>query len=283
MRPLRQVIDGSAGRPILLDIYYAEVPAQGIVVFLHGFKGFKDWGPFPLAALMGSRMGFHYVTFNFSYNGTTIDHPEDLIDLEAFGNNNLYIELCDAERVVHFIAHHFEQERRQGTLPFGLIGHSRGGGIALLCGCRHPLVTHIVTWAAVGRFGVHFSKEEIARWKAEGVRYELNSRTGQRLPMYYQYWEVLQQHKSTLDIGAAVAQSAKPIKVFHGTADASVPCTHAQWIKQYNPQCVSLEWVPDADHTFGGKHPWLLQELPNPLDSVLHNSLNFLRTGSTEC
>ena len=39
--------------------------------------------------------GFVFVKFNLSHNGTTIEHPIDFVDLEAFGNNNFAKELDD--------------------------------------------------------------------------------------------------------------------------------------------------------------------------------------------
>ena len=39
------IVDGKHGKPILLDVYWeATDKPKNIVLFAHGFKGFKDWG-----------------------------------------------------------------------------------------------------------------------------------------------------------------------------------------------------------------------------------------------
>jgi uncharacterized protein len=40
-----------------------------VILFVHGFKGFKDWGAFPDACEEFARVGFAVVAFNLSLNG----------------------------------------------------------------------------------------------------------------------------------------------------------------------------------------------------------------------
>jgi dienelactone hydrolase len=39
------------------------------IIFLHGFKGFKNWGPFPFVCEQIASHGFISIAFNFSHNG----------------------------------------------------------------------------------------------------------------------------------------------------------------------------------------------------------------------
>ena len=83
------VINGSREKEILLDISYLENQSlKSIVVFSHGFKGFKDWGPFNQMASSFAENNFFFIKFNYSYNGTSIQKPCEFVDLDAFGNNN---------------------------------------------------------------------------------------------------------------------------------------------------------------------------------------------------
>ena len=73
-------------KPIAYDVYYT--PNQNpkpIVIFCHGYKGFKDWGAWHLVAETFAREGFFFLKFNFSHNGGTIDQPIDFqkINLRA--------------------------------------------------------------------------------------------------------------------------------------------------------------------------------------------------------
>ena len=78
------VIEGSSGKPILIDATFnANAQAKQVVVFCHGFKGFKDWGPFNKIATHFAGQDIVFVKFNFSYNGTTINDPINFDDLKA--------------------------------------------------------------------------------------------------------------------------------------------------------------------------------------------------------
>src|SRR6187402_558735 len=83
-------------RPFLLDLtFIPDGKEKPIVVFIHGFKGFKDWGTFPLMAEYFAQHGFVFLKFNLSHNGTTPEDPTNFADLEAFGNDNFSIQLDD--------------------------------------------------------------------------------------------------------------------------------------------------------------------------------------------
>jgi len=76
-------IPGSANRPILLDAAYVSGKKRPVVIYAHGFNGFKDWGNFDLIARAFAQAGFAFVKFNFSHNGTSPDHPQDFVDFAA--------------------------------------------------------------------------------------------------------------------------------------------------------------------------------------------------------
>src|ERR1700748_884234 len=90
------ILNGSDNKPILLDITYKETNGTSpVILYAHGFNGFKDWGNFDLIAQQFTDAGFAFVKFNFSHNGTTPDHPNEFADLDAFGKNNYTKELKD--------------------------------------------------------------------------------------------------------------------------------------------------------------------------------------------
>ena len=98
-------IIGSENRPMLVDLRLDEqISNQPVVVFVHGFKGFKDWGHFPKVGEEFAKAGFAFVSFNFTHDGTTVDRPTDFADLEAFAHNNYHKELFDTEVVINAIS-----------------------------------------------------------------------------------------------------------------------------------------------------------------------------------
>ena len=101
-----------------------------LVVFCHGYKGFKDWGSWDLVADAFSREDFFFVKFNFSHNGGTVDNPIDFPDLEAFAENNYSKELDDLDTILNLLlSEEFEYINNIDTSNVTVIGHSRGGGI----------------------------------------------------------------------------------------------------------------------------------------------------------
>ena len=70
------LIDGKHGKSIVTDIFYKDThQPKKIVIFCHGYKGFKDWGAWNLMAEQFADAGFFFITFNFAYNGGTPENP----------------------------------------------------------------------------------------------------------------------------------------------------------------------------------------------------------------
>ena len=67
------------GRAFEADATYrATSQLKPVVVFVHGFKGFKDWGHFPLLADFFAGQGFVFVKLNLSHNGIVVGGTGDL-------------------------------------------------------------------------------------------------------------------------------------------------------------------------------------------------------------
>ena len=87
MKKSIEIIKGSNQKKILMDITFPKKSNNKLIIFSHGFKGFKDWGCFNLISKIFAENGFTFLKFNFSHNGTTIADPLNFNDLE--GNLNL--------------------------------------------------------------------------------------------------------------------------------------------------------------------------------------------------
>ncbi|MBK9328193.1 MAG: alpha/beta fold hydrolase [Sphingobacteriales bacterium] len=278
MQKTALTINGSKGKPITLDITYTRNEMEKpIVIFCHGFKGFKDWGHFNLIAETFAQNDFVFIKPNFSYNGTTTEQPTDFTDLEAFGNNNFSIELDDLGLVLDYLEANaviFEGNNRQ----IYLMGHSRGGGTVILKANEDKRVKKLVTWASVKDANDFFAGLDLEKWKNEGVIYTFNSRTMQNMPLYYQLYKNYNTHKERLDIPNASAKIIIPWLILHGGNDTSVPYTAGQQLHHWNS---GSKWVliENADHTFGGKHPWHENQLPNDSKTAVEETIHFLKKG----
>src|SRR5690554_3131053 len=126
------VIEGKHGKPVVADVFIPESEGpHPVIIFSHGFKGFKNWGPFNIIAAEFAKRSFIFVKINFAFNGTTPSTPEDFTDLNAFGENNFTKELDDLDVTINWIM----ENARQLSIDqnkISLIGHSRGGGISLI-------------------------------------------------------------------------------------------------------------------------------------------------------
>ncbi len=273
------VLEGSHGKPIVTDVFYAnELNNKSVIVFCHGYKGFKDWGAWDLMAEAFASAGFVLVKFNFSHNGGTVEQPIDFPDLEAFANNTFIKELDDLETVLDWITNpDNEVLSNANTQDITLIGHSRGGGIVTIKAAEDPRVTKLITWAGVSDYKNRFPKgEAFNQWEKDGVFYVENGRTKQQMPHYFDFYSSFEENEERLTISRAVSQIKIPYLIVHGTEDPTVDVQEAYDISKYNSDA-SLFLVEGADHVFGGRHPWENSDLPKDLEKIIEKSIGFAR------
>jgi uncharacterized protein len=271
-------IQGSKGKPILVDVFYNPTsPRKPLVIFSHGFKGFKDWGHFDVVADRFAEAGFVFIKFNFSHNGTTPQDPLTFGDLEAFGNNNFTLELDDLKTVIDWALSYELIDEQIDRQRLFLLGHSRGGGITIIKAGEDLRVKKIATWAAVSDLVNRNKQRTIETWKKEGVVYAKNARTKQDMPLYYQFYEDQQANKERLNINHAVKRLKIPFLIVHGTDDKAVDYRDAEDLKRSAKHATLLS-IAGADHTFGIKHPFMEVQLTAEAEEVLQKTISFFYT-----
>jgi pimeloyl-ACP methyl ester carboxylesterase len=271
------VIDGSRNKPILLDVFYSDREKQPVVIFCHGFKGFKDWGHFNTLGKRFSFEGIMFVKFNFSFNGTTPDDPEVFGDLEAFGNNNYSTELNDLGLVIDWVTTYRTLSAFVDPSRIFLLGHSRGGGVAILKAAEDKRIKKLAMWASVSDFLHRNKKKTIETWEKEGVVYTTNARTGQRMPLYYQFYLDMLHNPKRLDINAAAHSLKMPVLIVHGSNDEAVPVQEAENLRRIIPHA-ELLLVQGAGHTFGIKHPFAEGPFPGDAEMVIFKTIEFFKS-----
>lgn len=242
------------------------------VILMHGYKGFKDWGMFPVFADRLARAGFSAVSFNVSGSGA--DDAGNFVYPERFGHNTFTAELADLTAVVGALS-----TGMLGVAPpssIGLVGHSRGGGVAVLEAAGDARIRALVTWAAIA--SIHrWSDEERRTWRADGKLDVVNSRTKQVLPLYLDALDEADRNPPALDIEAAAAGIDVPWLIVHGTKDEAVDLADAQALFTANGRLSTRLLVIDgAGHTFGAKHPF--DHAERQIDSVFEATLTWLAT-----
>jgi len=205
---------------------YPAASSRGTVIVCHGFKGFAHWAFFPYVARSLAENGLTAITFDFSGSGIGRDR-ESFTEAEAFASNTLTRDLDDIENLV-------EYARRKKLIngKFGLFGHSRGGGIAILSAAAADSdVGSLVTWAAIS-YPTRWSKEDVGTWRRRGYAEITNSRTGQIMRLGTDMLDDVEMHGQTkLNIEAAAAKIKVPWLIVHGTADETVPSSEGERLR----------------------------------------------------
>jgi alpha-beta hydrolase superfamily lysophospholipase len=261
------------GLSIRGEVYPAE-STIGTVVLCHGFKGFAHWGFFPYLAQKLAESGLTAITFDFSGSGIGPDR-ESFTEPGAFAGNTLSREQDDLDNLVDYA-------RRKNLIEgkFGMFGHSRGGGTAILftAGADSP-VSSLVTWSSIS-YPNRWSREDVITWRRQGYADVTNSRTGQIMRLGTELLDDVELHgKTKLDIEAAAAKIKVPWLIVHGTGDETVPSSEAEKLHSLSPGVSTLRLIKGANHGFDAKHP--LGEAPPVLEKVVNETVKFFVRNAT--
>ena len=243
-----------------------------LLIFVHGYKGYKDWGAWKLMGEKFADAGFYFVTFNMAHNGTTVLHPNNFADLEAFGQNNYSRELADLEVVIN----HFKTQKEVDYDHITLIGHSRGGGVSVIKAAENKSITKLITLASVSSLDRFPKNEAIEDWKKEGVYFVENARTKQKMPHYFQFYQDFENNKESLDVEKACKKLTIPTLLIHGSTDESVSSDHSKQLHHWTKHS-EFRIIGNAGHTFGAKEPWEGDFLPKELDKAVEICIDFLK------
>lgn len=267
---------GAENRQSAFDITFSPVRKNSdLVIFCHGYKGFKDWGSWNQVAEYFVISGYDFLKFNFSHNGGTVTNAIDFPDTEAFARNTYSKELRDMKSILKRVEEGFYVEDEKRIYDrIHLIGHSRGGGIAILAAAKFDKVDKLITWAAVSDFSERFNFN-MQKWKANGVTYVKNSRTGQQLPHNYSFFTDFEENRQNLDIPDHAKKIKKPWLIAHGQDDEAVCISNGDYLKTLNSRA-SLLIIKEAGHTFGSSHPWNQKTMPPKLEALVDNTINFI-------
>lgn len=243
-------LTGADGGPLRGDVRTAGTDRPAVVI-CHGFKGFKNWGYFPVIADQLARAGFSAVSFNFSGSGVGED-GETFSEPERFAHVTYSAEVRDLGLVLDALAN-----GSVGLHPaaIGLLGHSMGGGVVILQTARDDRIGALVTWAATARFGRLWRAEQVSTWRRTGTLDVMNQRTGEILPLSTDILNDLERNATSVDVHRAASAVRVPWLIAHGRSDDSVPVDDARSLHAENPGS-ELLLLDDAGHTFGIKHPW---------------------------
>jgi len=249
-------IAGSDGLPIRGDVHVPNGDGpHPVVVGIHGFKGFRNWGFWPHIAQGLADAGIACIRFDLSHNGVG-ENGEVFDEKDLFEANTMTREEEDVAAVIDAL--------RSGALPgcehvdskrLGLIGHSRGGGQVLLRAAKDEGILAAVTLAAIGGV-LRFPADALEKGRADGFIPIVNTRTGEVLRFGSAAIAELGAREDLHDIAAShAARVHVPLLVCQGTADPAIAVDEARAIAAAAPHA-TLELFEGADHVLDCRHPW---------------------------
>jgi len=242
---------------------------NGTIIFVHGFKGFKDWGAHHLTAAWFAARGYRYLKFNLSHSGVTAENSGDVTDLEAFAANTISKELFDTRTVTDYATAQF------GDKPLYLIGHSRGGGISILAAASDKRISKLITWSAIADFSSLWKKEQEKEWIHTGRIYVVNARTKEEMPLDKTLLYDFREHKEDYDILKAAEKVSIPWLILHGDQDVNVDFSVAQKLAQKQIRA-KIQKIEGANHVYGAFHPYVSKEIPAHLQQVIDKTFTFI-------
>ncbi len=276
-----ETIKGSMDVGMATDYMFQEGATNlPVVIYTHGFNGFKDWGNFDLIAKEFARAGFFFLKYNLSHNGTNAENVSEFVDLQKYRVNNYSKELFDLHAVISYVlSASFKYKHIIDKNKIYLLGHSKGGAISILGGLD-PNIKKIVTWASIAQCTspwTRFTEQQMETWKTKGTFFYENKRTNQKMPIDYQIYEDYLRHKDDYDLEKAVSNTNKPMLFIHGKEDAAVPFQSAERLHRANTTNTQL-LLCEGDHVFGRKHPWDHDYLPEQTKFVVEATIDFLKS-----
>ena len=144
------------------------------------------------------------------------EDPDSFDRLDLLASDTYSTQLADLRAVVEYV------QSRLPDLPTFLLGHSRGGGIALLTAAEVPHLEGVVVWSSIARAD-RWDDETKRMWRATGSLDVVNQRTQQIMRLSPSTLDDYEAHRDRLDILAAARRLPAPLLVGHGGRDESVP------------------------------------------------------------
>jgi uncharacterized protein len=269
-------IEQTPGLPLNIDVYeMKKAGKRPLLIFVHGFKGFKNWGGFPYMLEKLSNSGVIAAALNFTHNGVDSSFPMEFTKPDLFAKNTFSRELSELQLTIS----HFSDNAEMYNIDnrrIALIGHSRGGGISVLQSARDNRIKCLVALAPVSTFDRYGEKtKEI--WRKQGYLEIENTRTKQIMKLDLTLLEDLEKNSGSFDIISAMNKINIPTLLIHGIEDVSVKFDESETLFNNSDKTkTELFLIENTGHTFGVVHPF--SGTTDAFEKVIEKIKGFLKT-----
>lgn len=228
---------------------------EKVIILVHGFKGFKDWGFGPYLCDSFSNKGYYVLSFNFSHNGIG-ENLTEFTELEKFSRNTFSREVRELnELIVAIRSGVFEGVETDCRI--GLIGHSRGGAISILSSSNRKDIRAIALWSSIAKLD-RYTQRQKEEWRKKGSFDVMNMRTKQVMSLKTDLLDDLEKNSNdSLNIENAVKNLTIPLLIAHGDQDLAVPIKEAELLYEWSDKTKTEFYkIFGTGHTFDIVHPF---------------------------
>ena len=226
-----------------------------VVIVCHGFKAFKDWGPFPAIGRYFAEAGFVSIVFNFSHNGIGKNFRK-FSEREKFSINTFSLELDDVAAILDGISTGRIDCPIIDKSKIGIAGHSRGGGIAIIKAQEDERIKAVAGWSTVSYFN-RYTEGQRKRWREKGYVGLPSINPESLFRLRTDLLDDLEKNGERLNIKRAVHDLRKPLLLIHGTNDIPVPIEEVKSLYDVSDKTLTdLILLDGIGHMYGARHPY---------------------------
>ncbi len=227
-----------------------------VIIVCHGFKAFKDWGPFPAIGRYFAESGFVSIVFNFSHNGIGKNFRK-FSEREKFSVNTFSLELEDVNSILDAISMDRIDCRFMDSSKIGIVGHSRGGGIAIIKAREDKRIKAVAAWSTVSHFD-RYTEAQRKRWREKGYVGLPSINPESLFRLRTDLLDDLEKNGERLNIKNAVHYLGKPLLLIHGTADLPVPIDEVKSLYEISDKTMTeLILLEGIGHMYGARQPYV--------------------------
>lgn len=256
---------------------FENLQSHACLIFVHGFKGFKDWGFGPYIGEYFGNKGFFVITFNFSHNGVG-DKLTEFTELDKFAQNTFSLEIEELSEIIAAYKNGYFGENLNKRI--GLLGHSRGGAISLLTAKQRKDINAVALWSSISTID-RYSEKQKEKWKKNGYFEVFNTRTKQKMKLNLSLLADIEKNRvNSLNLELAVKELKRPLLIAHGEQDLAVPIEEAEQLFEWSDKNLTeFHRIASVGHTFNMKHPFdgsnvQFEELLKITKNFFNNNLN---------
>lgn len=221
----------SHGKQIVGMMHLPAMSNPPAVIICHGYFGSKEGAFYVLVEAAREICKKGFAVLRFDYRGSGDSEGE-------FDKQTIMTMTEDFDAAISFLG-----SQQVNAAKVGVIGHSKGGTIAILSALKHRNVKAVAAWATVADFKKLW-------WDEEWLKETLEQGYTERISFGYKTSAAVFLDAFKYDMVQTAKKMRKPLLLIHGSNDLAVPSFHSRLLYDAASGPKRLVKVSGADHLF---------------------------------